>query len=103
MVINPEKRAVEMIIKNPPCDILLVDGAIGHATKGDCSMLVGAYKLKQTVKINDHNHTVSWSFSDAGSGLMTALNVGTGGGSATLNTQKGVLVTSLGDRAQCHT
>jgi hypothetical protein len=43
-----------------------------------------------------------WSIKGAGSGLLTALARGSGGGGASLNMKTGRLTTSLSPTAQCH-
>jgi hypothetical protein len=78
----------------------IVDGAVGKIAKSGCgAFFAGVLNMSQSVKIR--GDVLTWSMSDAGSGVLTALNAGTGGGGGTLNLRTGETTTSLGERAKC--
>jgi hypothetical protein len=100
VIIDASGNAVEMVMQSPPCRMLIVNGVVGRMQNDGCPFLIDIYNVRQSVSVR--GNIVEWSFVDAGNGLLTALNVGTGGGTATLNTRPGVLESSMGDTGRCH-
>jgi hypothetical protein len=57
--------AVEVITRTPPCDFVIVNGAVGRVTtRRSCRFAMA--NVRQTVGVNQN--ILSWSFKDAGSG-----------------------------------
>jgi hypothetical protein len=101
IIVDIHKLTVEVITRTPACDVVFVNGAVGRIiTRGSCGFpLFAAANLRQVVEVQ--GDLLRWSYADAGSGLITALNQGTGGAWATLNMRNGRTTSSLGDSGQC--
>ena len=100
VIIDAAGKAVEMIMQKPPCRMVIVDGIVGKMQNDGCPFLIGIYKVRQSVSVQ--GKTVTWSFRDAGNGLLTALNSGTGGNWWTLDTASRILKSGMGDEERCH-